>query len=540
MIMVINRNHIKVNIMKNKIKNRLITFSLFMIVTTTIIGCAGYNEDVLDELNVERVFSPIDLTANVRNRSSVELSWTLAKDIDYYVVEFSPDDESFSNPSKVLNVSASELPITVPLIGETLYSIRVKGVSSIGLEDSKWSVVQAQTLSEQIFLPVVNGDISANSALLRWTPNSEVTKLVLTPGDIEHIITPAEKTAGIATISGLSSEMNYTATIYNNTKKRGELNFTTLVDVSNGVLLQPTDDLSAKIAAAASGTIFYLAPGDYKLNSGEIALAKSLTIRGQLPYDKPLLHVKFKLNAGVSNFSLVDLELSGYDASGAIQADSYLINLGSVGATYNDILISGCKIHDFQRSLIYASVASAKVNSFTLDNSIVSKTNTTAGADFIDFRTTFVKDIVLKNSTFDTCSASRDFVRVDAGTFTGTGLNTSVLIDKCTFYNTSNIAIGNKRILYVRFNSNNSTVSNCIFSTTTALHTNQSATSIPVFLNNYYFQAAAFKDATITSNKVDANGVVADPQFLSPATGDFTVGNGALIDSKAGDPRWIK
>lgn len=93
--------------------------------------------------------------------------------------------------------------------------------------------------------------------------------------------------------------------------------------------------------------------------------------------------------------------------------------------------------------------------------------------------------------------------------------------------------------MYVEFNSNNSTVSNCIFNDDCS-SSNQSATSIPVFLNNYYFEAAAFKDATITSNKVDANGVVADPQFFVSSYGDFTVGNGALIDSKAGDPRWIK
>jgi hypothetical protein len=526
--------------MKRKVKHIAKSFFLMALVLMTIIGCGGYNEEVLDTLNVERVFSPLNLTAKIRNRSSVELSWTVAKNIDHYVVEFSADDASFSNPSKVVNVSASELPLTVPLIGETLYSIRVKGISSVGLEDSKWSVVEAQTLSEQIFIPVKDGDIQAKSALFRWLPNSDVTKLVLTPGDIEHVITASEKIAGIATITGLDSEVNYTASIFNNTKKRGVLNVTTLADTSNGIVLQPTDDLSAKIAAASSGTIFYLSPGDYKVNSGEILLNKSITIRGVYPYDKPLLHVKFKLNAGVANFSLIDLDLSGYDAAGVIQSDSYLINLGSASSIYGNILINGCKIHDFQRSLMYASVASSKVNSFTVQNSIVSNTNTTAGADFIDFRATYVNEIVIKTSTFNTCSAGRDFVRVDASSFTGQGLNTNVLIDECTFYNTSNIANSNRRILYVRNNSNTSTVKNCIFAKTTALHTNQAASTVPVFSNNNYFEAPAFKDATIISNKPDASGSTFDPQFADVASGNFTVGNGAIIDNLMGDPRWRK
>lgn len=526
--------------MKRKIKYIVKSFFLVALVLITIVGCSGYNEEVFETLNVERVFSPLNLTAKIRNRSSVELSWTAANNIDKYVVEFSEDDATFANPSKVLNVSVSELPLTVPLIGETLYSIRVKGISSIGLEDSKWSVVQAQTLSEQIFIAVVDGDIQAKSVALRWKANSEVTKIILTPGDIEHVITDAEKVAGVATIAGLDSEVNYTALLYNNNKKRGELNVTTLADTSNGIVLQPTDDLSAKIAAASSGTIFYLSPGDYKVNSGEILLNKSITIRGIYPYDKPLLHVKFKLNAGVFNFSLIDVDLSGYDASGVIQADSYLINLGATSANYGDILINGCNIHDFQRSLIYGDVENSKVKSFTIQNSIVTSTNTTVAADFIDFRKTFVEEIVIKTSTFNSCSPGRDFVRVDASSFSGKGVNTNVSINECTFYNTSNISSGNRRILYVRNNSNTSSVKNCLFTSTTALYVNQSTSTTPAFSNNNYFNAPAFTDATIKSNVPDLSGSSFDPEFKNAASGDFTVGNGAIIDNLIGDPRWRK
>ncbi|MFP3607993.1 hypothetical protein, partial [Paraburkholderia sp. SIMBA_053] len=80
-----------------------------------------------------------------------------------------------------------------------------------GLEDSKWSVTTATTLSEQLFLPSVDGDIEAKQVTLRWTPNSNVTQIVVNPGAITHVITPAEKTSGIAVVTGLTGETSYTA-----------------------------------------------------------------------------------------------------------------------------------------------------------------------------------------------------------------------------------------------------------------------------------------------------------------------------------------
>jgi len=75
---------------------------------------------------------------------------------------------------------------------------------------------------------------------------------------------------------------------------------------------------------------------------------------------------------------------------------------------------------------------------------------------------------------------------------------------------------------------------------TTAIYTNQSATTTPTYTKNYYFNAPSFMDTTIPSNKPDTTGTVADPKFADAANGDFTVKNQTLIDNKVGDPRWIK
>ncbi|MRX67774.1 protein of unknown function [Flavobacterium resistens] len=509
-----------------------------LVLMLTFSSCDTFQEEVIDSLDVNRAFSPIELKATVRNETSVELNWTVKPDADHYVVQFSADDTEFKTIYKTVNVAPDELPVKVQLEGETVYSIRVKAVSSTGLEDSKWSVTTATTLSEQLFYAVQDADVEATQVTLRWPANTNATQITVQPGNITHTITAAEKTAGVALVTGLTGETAYTATLLNGTKKRGTATFKTGIDIGTGILVKETDDLNAKITAAPAGSVLVLMPGDYKVFTGEIILTKSVTIRGLRSGDRPKLHVRFTLNAGVTNLSLIDL-----DVEGTTVGDSNFITINGASTSYGDILISGSYVHDYLRALVYGNASAAKVTSFTVDNSIVKSVNTNAQADFIDFRNTYVANITVKNSTFDSCSVGRDFVRADAvapaNGFSGTGLTTNVLIDSCTLYKTSDTAAP-KRILYVRFGSNSSTVKNTLITSTSAIYTNQALTILPTFSKNYYNLAPSFIDATIANNKIDSSATTADPQFVSAATGNFKVQNQTLIDNKIGDPRWLK
>ncbi|WP_428229647.1 DUF4957 domain-containing protein [Flavobacterium sp.] len=510
-----------------------------LVLVFAVSGCESYNEGLLDGIGNTREFSPIALTAKVKNQTFVELNWTVNPEADHYTVEFSADDPEFKVIYKTLQVTASQLPLTVQLEGETTYSIRVKAITN-GLADSKWSVITATTLTEQIFFPVQVADIDSKQVVLRWTPNSAVTQINVAPGDIVHTITVAEKAAGVATITGLTGETAYTATLLNGVKKRGVVTFTTGIDIGTGILVKPTDDLNAVITAAPSGSILVMMPGDYTVFTGDIVLSKPITIRGLRPADKPKLHVKFTLNAGTTNFSLIDLDLDGTGVG-----DFSFITINAAGATYGDILISGCNIHDYLRALIYGSVNAAKVASFTVDNSIVKNVSTNLQAEFIDFRNTYVASVVLKNSTFDSCSIGREFIRVDNAGLTGTGLSTNVLIDRSTLYNVSN-TVAAKRILYLRFGSNTSTVRNTIIAGTTAIYSNQNGTTTPTtpptFTANNYFNASLLYTVGAAAITVDKSTTFTtlDPQFANAAGGNFTIGNQNLKDNAIGDPRWIK
>jgi hypothetical protein len=510
-----------------KIKN--IFKGLIATLLLIAVSCESYNEPLLDSLGNTREFSIIGLTAFIRNQTAVELNWTTKENVDHYVIEFSEDDPTFTTIYKTVEVKASQLPIRVQLEGEVLYSIRVKAVTP-GLEDSKWTVTQANTLSEQIFLPIIPGDIQSKQATLRWPANSAVTHIFLNPGSISHLITAEEKAAGIAIITGLSSETSYSATLYNNTKKRGVQPFTTGIDIGTGILVKPTDDLLKMIADADAGAILVLEPGDYTAQTGLVTLAKTITLRGLRTYDKPKVKLNFALASSVANFSLIDLDMTGTGGN----LTGALISTTS-NAVYNDILISNCNIHDFPSNpLFYASIAGAKIKSFTLDNSVVK--NVATAADLIDFRASYGENIVLKNSTFDTCS-SRDFIREDNGVaavLSGTGLTSNISIDKCTLYK-----LTATRIFYVRFADHLLASTNTLFTNTNAVYGNQSATKVPSFANNNYF-AAPNLNTGLPATKPDTAGTALDPGFVDVSTSNFKLTNQSLIDNKIGDPFWIK
>lgn len=498
------------------------------ILAFAILSCKKYDVAVINELDVDRVFAPIGLKAIVRNQTSVELTWTVKENIDHYVVEFSADDPNFATIFKSIDVTADQLPVQVACEGETVYSIRVKAVSSIGLAESKWAIGKATTLTEQLMLTAVPGDIKAKEATFRWVANSNVTHIVINPGPINHTITAQEKINGIATVTGLTGETNYTAKLMNNSKIRGTASFTTGIDIGTGILITPTDDLFQKVADADAGAILVFEPGDYTSQTGTLALNKSVTLRGLRSYDKPKLKLSISIINGAADVSLIDLDLVG-EAGTVIDVVRY-----SEAGSYNSLLISGCNIHDFDRSFIAGNVSSALVNEVTVDNCIVTNLLTNGG-DLIDFRTTNALKVVVKNSTFNNCAPAREFFRFDAAGASGTGLTTDILLDNCTLYKVSNAS--GKRILYVRFNTNVLTVKNTLFAETVAIYSNQSTTSDPTFLNNNYFNAPGLYTV---NTKYDNSGTYTtlDPGFTNAATGNFKVTNQTLLDNKVGDPRW--
>lgn len=512
-----------------------ISRSLFLgLAFLTAISCEDDIES-LEEANLARVLTPVGLEARIRTLTTIELTWDLREEAASYVVEFSEDSLAFTTIIRTVTVLPDELPLQEVFDGETRYSARVKGVGADGVAESNWATVTIMTAQENIFLPVVDGDIGATTATLRWPAGSNVTSFLINPGAVSRAITEDEKAAGVAIITGLTGETDYTVTLLRENKVRGNVSFETLIDIGDATAVYPEDDLNAVIAAAAPGDALVLFPGDYTVYTGLIVLNKSITISGLYPFNKPQVHVQFNIEGGATNVAINNLDMDG---DGTFN-DVFRFITASVD--YGSLQIKGSTIHDFTRSLIGGNVLS-KVASVVIDNCVMTNM-LSSGGDFIDFRTTHLTDLSITNSTFNNCTPARDFVRIDNAGFTGTGLNTNVLIDHCTLFGVSNNLTTTRRVLYVRFATNTSTVRNTIIAGSTGIYTNQPATVAPVFSNNNYFNAARFHDTTvetITNLKVDASGTFTtlDPGFTNAAGGNFTISNQTLIDNSIGDPRW--
>ncbi|WP_159427045.1 DUF5123 domain-containing protein [Formosa haliotis] len=508
--------------------------TIFTLVLTAMVISCGYDEELVEDLVTSREFAPVGLNTRVRNQTTVEINWTKSDQIKNYVVEFSVNDPDFNTIYETLNVTPDQLPLQLRLDGETLYYIRVKSLSSRGLDDSTWALTQALTLTEQIMLPAEPGDIKALEATFRWEPNAEVTKLVLEPGSITHAITADEKTAGIATVTGLIPETSYEAILFNDAKIRGSASIVTGIDIGNNTLVTVDDDIFQKIAEAAPGDILLFEKGDYSAQTGLIELNKSITLQGLRADFKPQLKLAFSLLDGATDVSLIDLDLQG-DGSG-VDSNNDVVRYNAAG-NYNSLTIEGCIIRDYNKSFIAGDVANALIQTVTVNNCIVTDVWTNGG-DFIDFRNSNVYNVTVTNSTFNNCAPGRDFFRIDETGTTGTGLNCNVIFESNTLYGCSNDS--SKRLMYVRFNSNTFTSkNNLITNTVSEGYSDQSKTDPnPTFGNNNYFNADGFWNPE--QRVFDATGTKEDPGFTDPSTGNFKVSNQNIIDNSIGDPRWLQ
>ncbi len=514
-----------------KAKHKLKSMIVVLTVLLSFSGCESPDQ-VIEEISISREFAPVGLQAFVRNQVFVELQWDSNPDVDNYLVELS-EDSSFSSIVQSVNVTSSDVPVLIELSQETFYYIRVQALSSRGLDPSTYATTTAETLTEQIFYPIEPGDILATEATFRWLPNSTVTELFLVPGDISYTLSAQEIADGVATVTGLTGETDYTVQIRNNATIRGVLNFTTGIDIGTGILVTPTDDLFQMVADALPGDVLVLEQGDYTEQIGTIVIDKPLTIRGLLSFDKPLLKISFSIVTGATDVELIDLDLTG-------DVDTDLTDMlrYTAAGDYNSLLVSGCNVHDYNRSFIAGNETDAIVQSITVENCIVTNI-LTSGGDFFDFRNSDVLNVNFNTSTFNNCAPSRDFFRIDAaGTSNGSGLTSNILLENCTLYACSNSS--SRRLFYVRFDANDIiSRNNLITDTEIEGYSDNSATDATItFSNNNYFNAPTLFDPSVTRYDNSPSYTELDPGYTDALNGDFTLSNQSLIDNQVGDPRW--
>ncbi|MEJ5996304.1 fibronectin type III domain-containing protein [Pedobacter sp. Du54] len=516
------------------------TLYMSIFVLGTLIGFSGCKKNDITEpittLDVDRAFSPTGLTANVVNKTEVRLTWKAVNNAKNYTIEvYETADFSGTPIIAVKDITFLQLPYTVTgLGGDTQYYIRVKAVGE-GVDDSKWISATLKTDSEQIFQDVNPDKLTATSVVLNWPAGKTATKITLSPGNITHTVTAAEIAAGAATISGLTGETNYTATLLNGTKIRGTMTFSTLLDLGGATSVSPSDDLAMVIANASAGDVLALLPGTYTINA-DITIDKSISLKGAKPSDKPILKGLVLKIMGNAALGLKDLILDGTGAQNSNQAIIYNEALDNA---YGNLEIENCEMKNYVKGLMYVNVK-ALIESVTFKGNIISNIECNGG-DFIDFRNGIAKKFDFTNNTVYNSSLQRDFFRMDAG---GSGnfpsITSVVTIANNTF---NNICVGaSRRLLYIRLAKHEIYFTKNIVANSGGILTNQGSTNIvgTNFVENNYYNAPAYMGGSSTSGaKYDTGSFTTlNPGFANADNGDFTLSEITLKINGIGDARW--
>lgn len=513
---------------------------------TLALASCGDVADEITSIIYGRNFSPTNLEARVVNRTNVRLTWTPVEGATSYNIEvFANDSLSFQGtPEKTITgVTNAQIPYTVTgLYGQTQYSFRVQAVTE-GAEsrNSKWSGAYAKTESEQILFSVTDDDITATSVTLRWPAGEAADLLTLNPGNITHTVTAAEVAAGAATVTGLSPETTYTATLSRQGKVRGKVEFTTAIDLGGAIAVNPGDDLAAIVASAENGATLALFPGIYGIKTeeaefgGSLTIDKNLSIKSVRAADRAVIQGRVKIDNASLDLYQVVLDGTGTDGG---QCFDFVAD-GAV----DHLAIEDCEVRNYTKGFYYINKA-VKVQNITINNCLIHDIEC-SGGDFLDSRKGVFKNLTMTNTTVYNCAKERDVVRMDnVGDFADVA--PVIKFDHCTF---ANVGSGgaNYRFFYVRHAGNTITFTNNIvtdFCNKRGFANQKTTDANPKLENNYYWNTqnllSLAEGNTEAISWFDTAGKEVDPQFKNAAAGDFTVGNEDVKYYGIGDPRWTK
>jgi hypothetical protein len=529
-------------------KRNNINIIIFFLIT--LIGFSSCKDNELEEitkLQVDRAFSPTDLTATVVNKVNIKLSWKTVNNAKTYTIEvFQAADFSGTAVKTIKDIVFSQVPYTVTgLAGNTQYYIRVKAVGE-GIDDSKYVSVAVKTEPEQIFQDILPAKLTSRTVTLNWPAGENATTITINPGNITRPVTPAEITAGEVTLTGLTPKVTYTVTLLLNDAIRGTKIFTTPAELPTGadvVVLTATDDLAAMMQAATKSTRFVILEGT-KYNSDvafTLPAGIDISVIGEVASVKPIVsftQIILPTTGGKLRFENVDLTAYAKGDETTTRRQ-YIINQ-STASTMDEVSFENCNIRNFVNSPMRIQSANAiTINKFVVNNCIIdniSIADAGPGAGNYAFinsnvATGKINNITLTNNTFS--NIGYGLILHNAAP------SLTVTIENNTFYN----VVGDARY-FIDYNAQTiaggfSFKNNIIAKTLSPAATARGIRSgtAPTVANNYQTS-----DVVFTANPVP--GITAytgasTVLLTAPATKNFKIkDDGFAGKSTSGDPRW--
>ncbi len=530
------------------------------------VSCIDGNDWDVDS-SYSRLFSVGDDNITVTaDTTTATVEFSAVSGAEYYIIEVSEDslynDIALGGTSSSIvygqdgSITSSPVVIT-GLIGETKYYLRMKSMSSTETE-SHWAYYKSggtfKTLTEQIFNPVSNDDITSTSVRITWQAGAEVTHLGYKNGsqDDYTMITldAATIAAGEYTFNDLQSTTTYTFVIYNGDIKRGTISVTTVAgapdadftyEIPSGTTTLDQDLMDEIVAEAQSASGQTNVSITIVLPSGEtIDVASAGEEEGtysslSIPEGVSVTFYGGSANRPILSF-VKSLEIGGYHSSINFEnvniADGgcqYLINQSNA-CNIGEMTFKSVDIDGLERSLVrFQQTTEKTISKLTIDDCIMGNQGS-GGYAFIynNVANSYITEIEVTNSTFYTLQ--HNFIQVPSP---GGGTD-NIHVENCTFYN----IIGSGRYFIDAQDMNTDIyLTNLVLAKTYTESSSKGGRTAGEF---YCSGVLTTNDFVISSNSfkpdVELEDVSSDDLFVDPENGDFTI----QIYSYAtyGDPRW--
>ena len=403
-------------------KNILLKFMAFVLVISMISSCQKEVNQWPVDPSHDRLFKTLSLTAPVIEATAVTLSYNKSVGANKYIFEFSKDSLEFKEIVKTVEILADTLtefahsptPTRVQyrtvfddLDGTTQYSVRMKCVDTVTGSESKYTQLAFHTPNEQLFTA---WEVSTTSIKMIWVPTDKVTELgVVDPTTMvvtkKIPITDAEKAAGEATITGLSSGTSYQIIILNEDNIRGSKTLKTSgLPGAYVISVNPGDDISALLTDAVAGgnkVITLLFAGGQTYEVGSLVLPAALT-------DISFTGEKEVYGEGVTPAVLnaKEVRLGGTTIGKVIfekvvlngGTGDYLINMATDNVTIGEYTFENTVIKNY-RSPLRIQNKIAKIGMLKISNSIVEKTGD-YGVVNVGGASVSVDSLKITNNTF--------------------------------------------------------------------------------------------------------------------------------------------
>ena len=558
---------------KNSFKIMMFLF-IGLSLAITLSSCNKSVDGSVVDASTRRSFTPYNLKVNTVKDSALFsfIAPLYATSGMTYTIELAKDSAFSSIDYSLITDTTLAVATDSILALNTPYYARVKvnpynvfAASNYFIGEGTFKLIGLQ------YIKVIRDfEITSTSVLLHWYLNDytqKATSLVLTPSKggnpISSSVTADELNSGSKEIAGLTAGTKYTAQLFAGKKSVGLITFSTAPTVKYTTILNPDiDDLSAAIATATDGDVIGLNPGTYTLSSITNVLQKTITIRSVSndPTDTKILSKEIDVVGDGAGITLVGIDFNA-NYGGTSNGTTFLQLLGSVTtigvpATFTNVKIDNCIIHDYSRCVIRGNVGTVannfKIGTISINNSQIYNIDLANNAGYYtcSLEKLQFNEVLFSKSTF--YSMGEGLINMSTA-LAVPNVKPQISIDLCTMNNIG----GNAKYLLFDANTNpvNYSLTNSILANTpmsgtlktAAFRASATGNKMIFYLNNYFKFASSVGGFELVLTGLDQSLNIIEDLGWTSSTTNFSLNSipysnpifsTSSSGSTIGDPRW--